>query len=633
MFNKLLTLAFAMCFLSSILYAGPRKLTYNEKQSSKMSSFKMTLVGDAVVYMKEGALNNVKIGPYKSIKTSLAPNFSRITEIDGIPNTITFTTMGPTAYTLQSNGSPLEIWQDPATPVNLHCAFTFSPNPDVGPGFTGRLVKYYFSSDAGTTWSFISNVPSLRAGFSNISGNSEGNALIANHTALTISGTTRTVVFVDAFPGVGVFTPLDPGMAGTNPYIWPSIVATSNVSLTNKFVIIGSVNNTGFDSTFLNTGTSFSSSTFLGWTPVQSASANSYMLARSDDGSRIGLVNVANGYTNAPDYGDVLFRESTDNGTSFSAPTKIFDAVWGSGDSVCALNGVSICYNGNVPKIVWENVKQTTAGNFYPGYPSQLRYWSSDLPGSDPNRSVIIADTNNLGYHPYFHSGPNATVDGYSNTTRPVIGKSSTGNVLFVAVMVPSDFVGNAPDTVSYMNIYYLVSGNNGTSWNAPVQLNPSTPVRDWVFPSVSQTNEKVGSNYVFNVVCVSDSLPGNYSTYLGNPQTDATVHYVQISIPESIGVGNITTQIPDNFSLEQNYPNPFNPTTTIRFAIPKTSSVTIKVYNVNGQLIETLVNNERVSAGTNEVKFNATNLSSGIYFYTIQAGDFKDTKKMLLIK
>jgi hypothetical protein len=633
MVKKLLTLVFTFCFLSSLLYASPRKITSQEKESMKMLSFKMTLIGDAVVYKREGAPNNINIGKYTSVQSTIAPNFTRTVQIDGITATLTFTSVGITAYTLQSNGAPLEIWQDPVTPANLHIAFTYSPNPDPAPGFTGRLVKYYYSSNSGTNWTFVANVPTIRAGFVNITGTSDGNALIANHTALTSGGTTRTVAFSDAFPGLGSFTSLDPGLNGSNAYIWPSIVATNSIALTNKFVIIASVNNTTYDSTFLNTGTSLSSSTFLGWNAIQSAIANSYMLARSDDGTRIGLVNIANGYNDAPDYGDVLFRESTNNGTSFSAPTKIFDAQWGSGDSLCAFNSVSLCYVGNVPKVVWEHVKQTRSGSFYPGYPSQLRYWSSDLPGTDPNRSKIIADTNNLGYHPYYHSGPNATVDGYTNTTRPVIGKSNTGNVLFVAVMVPSDYVGNSPDTVSFMDIYYLVSGNGGASWKAPVKMNPTTPVRDWIFPSVSQTNTKVGSNYIFNVACESDSLPGNYSTYTTNPQTSATYYYVKVSIPEPVGVGNITTQIPEKYYLGQNFPNPFNPVTTIRFALKKSSNVTLRVFNTNGQVVSTLIGNEFVSAGINEIKFDASNLASGIYFYSITAGDFTDTKKMILIK
>ncbi|MDZ7762994.1 MAG: T9SS type A sorting domain-containing protein [Melioribacteraceae bacterium] len=85
-------------------------------------------------------------------------------------------------------------------------------------------------------------------------------------------------------------------------------------------------------------------------------------------------------------------------------------------------------------------------------------------------------------------------------------------------------------------------------------------------------------------------------------------------------------------FELSQNYPNPFNPSTVIKFAIPQTSEVSLKVYNVLGQEVKTLINTE-MNAGSYEVKFNASQLASGIYFYSIQAGDFTATKKMMLLK
>ncbi len=85
-------------------------------------------------------------------------------------------------------------------------------------------------------------------------------------------------------------------------------------------------------------------------------------------------------------------------------------------------------------------------------------------------------------------------------------------------------------------------------------------------------------------------------------------------------------------FLLSQNYPNPFNPTTTIQYAIPKESFVTIKVYDVLGKEIATLVN-ERKSAGNYSVDFNSSNLPSGVYFYRMQAGSFISTKKFVLLK
>jgi len=85
-------------------------------------------------------------------------------------------------------------------------------------------------------------------------------------------------------------------------------------------------------------------------------------------------------------------------------------------------------------------------------------------------------------------------------------------------------------------------------------------------------------------------------------------------------------------YSLSNNYPNPFNTSTTIKYSVPKIEFVTLKVYDVLGNEITTIVNKE-YSAGNYEVEFDATSLSSGIYFYRIQAGAFVETKKMVLIK
>jgi hypothetical protein len=89
---------------------------------------------------------------------------------------------------------------------------------------------------------------------------------------------------------------------------------------------------------------------------------------------------------------------------------------------------------------------------------------------------------------------------------------------------------------------------------------------------------------------------------------------------------------IPKEYKLEQNYPNPFNPTTTIKYSIPKTSFVSLKIYNLIGEEVATLVNEEN-SIGNYEIEFNATSLPSGVYFYRIQADSFVETKKMVLLK
>ena len=89
---------------------------------------------------------------------------------------------------------------------------------------------------------------------------------------------------------------------------------------------------------------------------------------------------------------------------------------------------------------------------------------------------------------------------------------------------------------------------------------------------------------------------------------------------------------LPTEFSLSQNYPNPFNPASKILFGLPEASHVSLEVFNIMGQLIETLVN-DQMEAGYHEVYWNASAYSSGVYFYRIKAGAFFETKKMMLLK
>jgi hypothetical protein len=89
---------------------------------------------------------------------------------------------------------------------------------------------------------------------------------------------------------------------------------------------------------------------------------------------------------------------------------------------------------------------------------------------------------------------------------------------------------------------------------------------------------------------------------------------------------------LPIEFSLSQNYPNPFNPGTTINYQLPLTSKVTLKIYDILGSEVAKLVNQEQ-SAGTYNIDFNASHLSSGVYFYQLKTGNYLQTKKMILLK
>jgi len=140
-----------------------------------------------------------------------------------------------------------------------------------------------------------------------------------------------------------------------------------------------------------------------------------------------------------------------------------------------------------------------------------------------------------------------------------------------------------------------------------------------------------------------ADTINGGFEP-LNNEFVDTLVHSVLLvdgppivinnlfGDPNPVGVESIENLVSSDYQLEQNYPNPFNPTTKIRYSIPEYSSVTLKVFNLLGEEIETLVNSEQ-SAGVYEAAFDASNLSSGIYFYSLQTREHKFTRKMMLIR
>ena len=128
--------------------------------------------------------------------------------------------------------------------------------------------------------------------------------------------------------------------------------------------------------------------------------------------------------------------------------------------------------------------------------------------------------------------------------------------------------------------------------------------------------------------------LVGSVSTYeVFTFESGSYPRFVQWKIAATTGIHEQRAgEPPLSYALMQNYPNPFNPTTTIRYGLPRRSSVTLTVFNTLGQKVATLVN-ETEDAGYYDVRFDGSGLASGVYFYRIQAGDFVQAKKVLIIR
>ena len=168
-----------------------------------------------------------------------------------------------------------------------------------------------------------------------------------------------------------------------------------------------------------------------------------------------------------------------------------------------------------------------------------------------------------------------------------------------------------------------------------------ATPAHDLVYLS----NEGDG-NFVSFLLCHLSELGGEPLTILtNNLDSDSRPDVAVLTITDDIAVmlnldyvvsvseDKSDLPVPDELSLEQNYPNPFNPSTTIRFELPANAQVDLRVYNLLGQEVAVLINNEELTSGVYKYNFNASHLSSGVYFYRIITKDFVETKKMVLLR
>lgn len=142
--------------------------------------------------------------------------------------------------------------------------------------------------------------------------------------------------------------------------------------------------------------------------------------------------------------------------------------------------------------------------------------------------------------------------------------------------------------------------------------------------------NEKQTVIFAQHIARGSSNL--NSVTRLKNESSTIRSLFNLITLNFSVGINNISSEIPNSFILNQNYPNPFNPATKISFAIPKSDFVNLKVYDITGKEISSLVN-QQLQAGTYEVNFDASNLASGVYYYKLTSGNFSEVKKMMFVK
>lgn len=216
-------------------------------------------------------------------------------------------------------------------------------------------------------------------------------------------------------------------------------------------------------------------------------------------------------------------------------------------------------------------------------------------------------------YMDYRKEFPNVIVNGdsiHQDLTAYLANSTITGQVSFQS----SALFGGNNQEVAQITIIAMTDSTQSTVHNDTTTGNYTLRVSDKL-PSYRLFGIDLPSGY--DPITIQNVAPG---------ATNVNFNYTLTDVKER------TSGIPESFSISQNYPNPFNPTTNINYDIPNESFVNIVVFNELGQKVMILVNKEQ-KVGKYVVSFNAKNMSSGIYYYQIKAGNFMQTKKMILLK
>lgn len=297
--------------------------------------------------------------------------------------------------------------------------------------------------------------------------------------------------------------------------------------------------------------------------------------------------------------------------------------------------GVGITSSANLGSTLVERMHSTAMGNGNSGI----------------NRIYNISPANNTGLNAtlklyYDESELNSIPEANLRAFRSTTGLNNSWN-----------FTGGTPNTSGN---YVQLTGVNEFSYWTLADINGPIPVELTSFTATSGTNgvtlnwstASETNNQGFYIERSSDknnwenlgfvqgngtSVNVNNYLFVDRNVSSGTFHY-RLKQSDFDGTFSYLNEIevevakPDEFALHQNYPNPFNPTTKINFALQNNSYVELYVYDALGNQVAVLVN-QSMEAGLHEVTFNASNLSSGIYYYTIRAGEFFETKKMMLIK
>jgi hypothetical protein len=319
---------------------------------------------------------------------------------------------------------------------------------------------------------------------------------------------------------------------------------------------------------------------------------------------------------------EIYYKRSTDGGASWGADTRLTNTKYIS-------MYPSIAVFGSVVHVVWQMfiMEEYGADNpeiYYKRSTDGGVSWEADtrltnnisfsgiasVAVSGSVVHVVWDDLRDLNFEIYYKRSTDGGASWGSDTRLTNAPRSSDNPSITVSGSVVHVVWSDNRDW--NREIYYKRSTDGGIVWSADTRLTINS--------GLSRRSSVAVSGSVVHVVW-TDNSDGNYEIYY---KRDPTGNVVKIK--------NLGTELPDDYNLYQNYPNPFNPETTIEFDIPVSSFVRLSIFDATGRELEELVKQD-LTPGRYQVKWNANNYSSGLYFYRLTTDRYTSTNKMILLK
>ena len=254
-----------------------------------------------------------------------------------------------------------------------------------------------------------------------------------------------------------------------------------------------------------------------------------------------------------------------------------------------------------------------------PSATAKLRVFDGSSWSERSSNLPVNVNVRGVSQHPVFSNTAYAYMEGFSSPGQKIYKTTNTGvNWVNITGNLPNAaFSGLVPHPtnsniiVAGTNIGMFKTTNGGANW-------------------FTWTNGMPDATIISDLTWVdSTAINGKFNVVIGT--FGRSMWTREINGDDLTGITPVNN-LPAEFKLEQNYPNPFNPATTIKFSLPSQDNVQLKIYDIMGREVETLVN-ENMQAGIHEIKFDGSNLSSGVYFYKTTTSRFTDIKKMVLVK